>query len=91
LQGEIHAFRRRPFYRVYPGVTAETLRIDIGKIDISKVHPPVNGLALEFAERGGNVNFPASRVCGDHFRRPTVAAESVRRLVDPEKTEAKKN
>jgi hypothetical protein len=60
---EIHAFHRRPFYRVYPGVTTGMLRLGIEKIDISKVHPPVNGLALEFAEgyflRCGNVEIAA--------------------------------
>ena len=50
LAEEIHASNRRPFYRVYPGVTAAMLRLGIEKIDISNVHPPVNGLALEFAE-----------------------------------------
>jgi hypothetical protein len=47
---EMHAWNRRPFYRVYPGVTAAMLRLGIEKIDISNVCPPVNGLALEFAE-----------------------------------------
>jgi len=50
LAEEIHASNRRPFYRVYPGVTAAMLRLGIEKIDISNIHPPVNGLALEFAE-----------------------------------------
>ena len=47
---EMHAWSRRPFYRVYPGVMAALLRLGIEKIDISKIHPPINGLALEFAE-----------------------------------------
>lgn len=47
---EIHASNRRPFYHVYPGVTAAMLRLGIERIDISHVHPPVNGLAMEFAE-----------------------------------------
>jgi len=47
---EIHASNRRPFYRVYPGVTAAMLRLGIEKIDISEIRPPINGLALEFAE-----------------------------------------
>jgi len=47
---EIHAMNRRPFYRVFPGVTSAMLRLGIEKIDISGVRPPINGLALEFAE-----------------------------------------
>ena len=50
LAEEMHASNRRPFYRVYPGVVAAMLRLGLEKIDISNVHPPVNGLALEFAE-----------------------------------------
>jgi hypothetical protein len=41
---------RRPFYRVFPGVTAAMLRLGIEKIDVSKIRVPINGLALEFAE-----------------------------------------
>ena len=47
---EVHADNGRPFYRVYPGVVAAMLGIGIEKVDISKVRPPVNGLALEFVE-----------------------------------------
>jgi len=47
---EMHAASRRPFYRVYPGIMTALLRLGIEKVDISKVRPPVNGLALEFAE-----------------------------------------
>ena len=47
---EIHVSHRRPFYRVYPGVTTGLLRLGIEKIDISNVRLPVKGLALEFAE-----------------------------------------
>ena len=56
---EIHADNRRPFYRVYPGVMTAILGIGIEKVDISKVHPPVNGLAIEFAE--------GHFLRGDHF------------------------
>jgi len=41
---EIHASNRRPFYRIYPGVTAAMLRLGMEKIDISGIRPPVNGL-----------------------------------------------
>ena len=47
---EMHASSRRPFYRVYPGVMTALLRLGIEKIDISQIRPPINGLALEFAE-----------------------------------------
>jgi len=47
---DINAQQRGPIYRVYPGVPAGVLRLGIEKIDISKVHPPINGLALELAE-----------------------------------------
>jgi hypothetical protein len=39
---------RRPFYRLYPGVTEALTRLGIEKIDVSKIHPPVNPLSLEF-------------------------------------------
>lgn len=41
---------RRPFYRLYPGVTEALTRLGIEKIDISAIHPPVNPLSLEFPE-----------------------------------------
>jgi hypothetical protein len=39
---------RRPFYRVYPGVTEALTRLGIEKLNISTIHPPVNPLSLEF-------------------------------------------
>jgi len=39
---------RRPFYRLYPGITEALTKIGIEKHDISKIHPPVNPLSLEF-------------------------------------------
>ena len=47
---EIHSMNRRPFYRVYPGILHALTRLGIEKLDITKVKPPVNGLALEFPE-----------------------------------------
>ena len=41
---------RRPFYRVYPGVMSALLRLDIEKIDISRIRPPLPELSLEFAK-----------------------------------------
>jgi hypothetical protein len=39
---------RRPFYRLYPGITEALTKLGIEKHDVSKVHPPVNPLSLEF-------------------------------------------
>ena len=39
---------RRPFYRLYPGITESLTKLGIEKLDITKVHPPVNPLSLEF-------------------------------------------
>jgi hypothetical protein len=39
---------RRPFYRLYPGITEGLTKLGIEKLDISKIHPPVNPLSLEF-------------------------------------------
>ena len=39
---------RRPFYRLYPGVTEALTKLGIEKLDVSKIHPPVNPLSLEF-------------------------------------------
>ena len=39
---------RRPFYRLYPGVTEALTRLGIEKLKVSKIHPPVNPLSLEF-------------------------------------------
>ena len=39
---------RRPFYRLYPGITEALTKIGIEKHDISKIYPPVNPLSLEF-------------------------------------------
>jgi len=39
---------KRPFYRLYPGVTEALTRLGIEKLDISKIRPPVNPLSLEF-------------------------------------------
>jgi len=39
---------KRPYYRLYPGVTEALTRLGIEKHDISKVRPPVNPLSLEF-------------------------------------------
>lgn len=41
---------RRPFYRLYPGVTEALTKLGIEKIDISMIQPPVNPLSLEFPE-----------------------------------------
>ena len=41
---------RRPFYRVYPGILTAMLRLNIEKIDISRVRPPLPELSLEFAK-----------------------------------------
>lgn len=47
---EHFAQNRRPFYRLYPGVTEALTRLGIEKIDISMIRPPVNPLSLEFPE-----------------------------------------
>jgi hypothetical protein len=39
---------RRPFYRLYPGITEALIKLGIEKHDVSKVHPPVSPLSLEF-------------------------------------------
>jgi hypothetical protein len=39
---------KRPFYRLYPGITEALTKIGVEKHDISKIHPPVNPLSLEF-------------------------------------------
>jgi hypothetical protein len=39
---------RRPFYRLYPGVTEALTRLGIEKLDVSKIVPPVSPLSLEF-------------------------------------------
>jgi hypothetical protein len=39
---------RRPYYRMYPGVTEALTRLGIEKIDVSKMSPPVSPLSLEF-------------------------------------------
>ena len=39
---------RRPFYRLYPGITEALTKLGIDKLDISKIRPPVNPLSLEF-------------------------------------------
>ena len=45
---EIFIRSKRPYYRMYPGVTEALTRLGIEKHDISKVRPPVNPLSLEF-------------------------------------------
>ena len=39
---------RRPFYRLYPGITEALTKIGVEKHDVSRVRPPVNPLSLEF-------------------------------------------
>ena len=39
---------KRPFYRLYPGITEALTKIGVEKHDISKIHPPVDPLSLEF-------------------------------------------
>ena len=39
---------KRPFYRLYPGITEALTKIGIEKHDISKIRPPVDPLSLEF-------------------------------------------
>jgi len=49
VKTEEHFIRnKRPFYRLYPGITEALTKIGIEKHDISKIHPPVNPLSLEF-------------------------------------------
>ena len=49
VQTEEHFVQsRRPFYRMYPGVTEALTRLGIEKLDISKIRPPINPLSLEF-------------------------------------------
>jgi hypothetical protein len=49
VQTEEHFIQnKRPFYKIYPGVTESLTRLGIEKLDISKIRPPVNPLSLEF-------------------------------------------
>ena len=49
VKTEEHFIRnKRPFYRLYPGITEALTKIGVEKHDISKIHPPVNPLSLEF-------------------------------------------
>jgi len=40
--------KKRPFYRLYPGITEALTKLGIERHDVSKIHPPVNPLSLEF-------------------------------------------
>jgi hypothetical protein len=45
---ELFIREKRPFYRLYLGITEALTRLGIEKLDVSKIHPPVNPLSLEF-------------------------------------------